>query len=324
MKTFIFIITYVLSLSYLSAQSIVGTWKLTEGKPKFGNYSGDLFETFHEDGSVLLNCVFSGENSGLTIVIEVPITGKYEYSGKALSIEYEKDVDNQCRTAKMKLEIDKSLNLTAAQEKELRKRMDNYFEQTKVTDLKKFLNVLFASGQYSQILQCNEEKLFLVGIRNDISGYQRVMTSQQEAEYFLHKKQKENRKKREQDSIQSALRSERVFDDITIVKNARVKILSNSEPQFPGGVNALVEYIKTNLQYPEIASRKGIEGKVVISFVVEKDGSLTDFAIESSPDEILSQEAMRICKLMPYWEPARHREKPIRSNKQLLPISFKL
>lgn len=323
MKTFIFIITYILSLSLLSAQSIVGTWKLTGDKPKMGQFSGDLFLTFHEDGSVILNCLYSGKNSGLTMFMEVPINGKYGYSGKALSIEYDKDIEKQCRAAKLKLEVDKSLNLSANQEKELRKRIENYFEQMKTSDLKKYLSVLFASGQYSQILQCNEEKLILVGIRNDVSSYQRVMTDQQEAEFVLRKKQKENRRKREQDSIQSALRTEKVFDDKTIVQNAGVKII-NREPEFPGGFNALAEYISTNLHYPEIASRRGIEGKVVVSFFVEKDGSLTDFAIESSPDEILSQEAMRICKIMPFWEPARRGEKPIRSNKQLLPITFKL
>jgi periplasmic protein TonB len=93
---------------------------------------------------------------------------------------------------------------------------------------------------------------------------------------------------------------------------------------FPGGMDKFYEYLRKNLVYPKDARRIGIEGKVFISFVVDKDGSLSDITIAkgiASPS--CNEEALRVIKASPHWQPAKQRGKPVRY-RMTVPISFKL
>lgn len=92
-------------------------------------------------------------------------------------------------------------------------------------------------------------------------------------------------------------------------------------PKFPGGKPKLVEYLCTNLKYPQEAQENGIHGRVVISFVVERDGSLSNFKVYQSVNPLLDREAMRVVKAMPKWKPGRQKGTPVRV-KMTLPISF--
>lgn len=94
-------------------------------------------------------------------------------------------------------------------------------------------------------------------------------------------------------------------------------------PQFPNGNNAGVKYIKKNLRYPEKAIEKDIEGRVLVSFYVEKDGSLSDICIVRSPDSLLSREALRIVKGMPKWEPGKLGNEIVKT-KCYMPIDFNI
>ena len=92
------------------------------------------------------------------------------------------------------------------------------------------------------------------------------------------------------------------------------------QPQFPGGNSALAKFIEDNLRYPE--GESCAQGRVVISFMVERDGSLSDFKVVKSIGEPYDDEALRVAKLMPKWVPARTGGKTtvVRYN---IPISFK-
>ena len=96
-------------------------------------------------------------------------------------------------------------------------------------------------------------------------------------------------------------------------------------PVFPGGDDALKAFLKENLEYPNSALKYNIEGNVRVSFIVEKDGSITNAIIVS--DEILGfgleEEALRIVKLMPKWNSESNRKYSTRT-KLTLPISFKI
>ena len=103
-------------------------------------------------------------------------------------------------------------------------------------------------------------------------------------------------------------------------------IWADEEPQFPGGDKALFEFLHENLVYPKEArgkGKKGIEGRVMIGFIVEKDGSLSNFEVIRTPDKVLSDEAIRVIKLMPKWIPGKYQGKTVRV-KLKLPIEFKL
>lgn len=92
---------------------------------------------------------------------------------------------------------------------------------------------------------------------------------------------------------------------------------------FPGGEEALMEWLSKNLKYPTKCQEQGVQGQVVVGFVVEKDGKITDVKIVRSHDEDMSKEAMRVVKEMPKWKPGKQGNKPVRSRFNL-PIRFRL
>lgn len=94
-------------------------------------------------------------------------------------------------------------------------------------------------------------------------------------------------------------------------------------PSFPGGPQALLQYLNSNVKYPVVAQENGVQGRVVISFVVEKDGSVTDVQVAKSVDPSLDKEAQRIVKSMPHWIPGKQNGSAVRV-KYVVPVSFKL
>lgn len=91
-------------------------------------------------------------------------------------------------------------------------------------------------------------------------------------------------------------------------------------PSFPGNVN---KWIAKNVKYPMIAQENGIQGKVYVKFVIEKDGSITDVKIVRGVDASLDKEAVRVIKSMPKWKPGKQRNKPVRVS-FTMPINFQL
>ena len=92
-------------------------------------------------------------------------------------------------------------------------------------------------------------------------------------------------------------------------------------PEFPGGMEALNTYLRNNIRYPQEAQKAGIQGRVIIQFIVSKDGSITDAEVVESVDPQLDAEALRLIKNMPRWKPGMRKGQAIRV-KQTLPIRF--
>ena len=92
-------------------------------------------------------------------------------------------------------------------------------------------------------------------------------------------------------------------------------------PEFPGGMEALNTYLRNNIRYPQEAQKAGIQGRVIIQFIVSKDGSITDAEVAHSVDPQLDAEALRLIKNMPRWKPGMRKGQAIRV-KQTLPIRF--
>lgn len=93
--------------------------------------------------------------------------------------------------------------------------------------------------------------------------------------------------------------------------------------QFPGGEQACFQWLSDNIKYPEDCLKEKVEGRVIVGFVVEKDGSITDVKTWKSPHPSLSKEAERVVKAMPKWQPARFNGEVIRS-RFMLPMIFRL
>ena len=94
-------------------------------------------------------------------------------------------------------------------------------------------------------------------------------------------------------------------------------------PEFPGGSMAMMQYLSGNIKYPEEARDNNIQGRVIIQFIVEKDGSISNAKVVKSVHELLDSEALRCVSAMPAWTPGSHQGKPVRV-RYTIPVNFTL
>lgn len=95
------------------------------------------------------------------------------------------------------------------------------------------------------------------------------------------------------------------------------------QPLFPGGPAALVKYLSENTKYPVVAQENGVQGRVTVQFVVEKDGSISDVHVLRGVDPSLDKEAVRVVKSMPRWTPGKQNGITVRVNYRV-PVLFRL
>lgn len=108
-------------------------------------------------------------------------------------------------------------------------------------------------------------------------------------------------------------------------KTAKDKVYEKAEimPEFPGGEQAMMDFVAKNVTYPKEAMEKEISGRVLVGFIVEKDGSITETEVVKGIGGGCDEEALRVVKAMPKWKPGKQDGKPVRVH-FLLPIIFKL
>ena len=94
-------------------------------------------------------------------------------------------------------------------------------------------------------------------------------------------------------------------------------------PHFPGGPAALQAFLSSNTKYPVVAQENGVQGRVIVSFVVERDGSITDVKVVRSVDPSLDREATRVVRSMPRWSPGKQNGSAVRV-KYTVPVVFRL
>lgn len=105
--------------------------------------------------------------------------------------------------------------------------------------------------------------------------------------------------------------------------NNKVHDIVEQQPEFPGGTPALYEYLSNNLHYPAVARENEVQGRVIVIFTVEKDGSLSNITLARSVDPMLDKEALRLVRGMPKWIPGKRNGDAVRS-RYSLPVTFKL
>lgn len=106
-------------------------------------------------------------------------------------------------------------------------------------------------------------------------------------------------------------------------KEEEIFVAVEQRAEFPGGTAALMKYLSSHLHYPEAATQNDVQGKVVLQFVVEKDGSVGAVTVLKGLDRDCDREAIRVVKSMPKWQPGKNNGVPVRSYFQL-PITFRL
>lgn len=110
---------------------------------------------------------------------------------------------------------------------------------------------------------------------------------------------------------------------VPITKDSVVLKTVEQLPEFPGGIVQFMKWLTRNLRYPPIAQSQRIQGKVVVSFIINKDGSIASPTIVQSVDPVLDREALRVVKMMPRWKPGLQNGKPCRTM-FAIPVNFQL
>lgn len=119
-----------------------------------------------------------------------------------------------------------------------------------------------------------------------------------------------------------------IKDDVPIVveepeEEQEIFQVVEKMPEFPGGAAELMKYLRKNIKYPTICQEQGIQGRVVVSFVVNQDGSIVDPIVMKPVNPYLDKEALRVISTMPKWTPGEQRGKPVRV-KFTVPVTFRL
>lgn len=114
-----------------------------------------------------------------------------------------------------------------------------------------------------------------------------------------------------EETLENALVEESVFDAV------------EQMPEFPGGRDQLNKYYESNLRYPEVAIENGIQGRVIVQFIVNTDGSISDATVIRSVDPACDEEALRVINSMPHWTPGQTNGKNVRV-RYTLPVTFRL
>lgn len=102
------------------------------------------------------------------------------------------------------------------------------------------------------------------------------------------------------------------------------KLTAEEMPEYPGGMSAMMNLIKENIKYPEDAKKAGKDGRVTCSFIIDKEGKVTEVHVaQSSGTQSLDEEAVRLVSLMPNWKPGKDKGEPV-SVLYTIPVLFKL
>ena len=124
-------------------------------------------------------------------------------------------------------------------------------------------------------------------------------------------------------SVSTAVATGPVGPVVEEVDDDRIFDVVEENAQFPGGDEACMKWLHDHIKYPSICQEQGVQGRVIVAFVVNKDGTIVDVKVLRSPDQHLSDEAVRVVKQMPKWKPARQGNRSVRSRFNL-PVMFRL
>lgn len=267
----------------VQAQTFSGKWYTWI---KSNDISGLLCYNFLNNNNFTMSLTAScDKENAIKMDLDVSISGTFEQSGKALTlVTDENTVKTNCNLSIIG-ELKKAcegnpqvMDKVKSMLPEIRRQIDAEFKK---------LMLLYASfGTYTQIAKVNENELHLINRNGKKECYTRKKETMEEFEL---------RQQKTQEKEDAALKEDKIYYAGDV----------EEEPSFPGGESALRDFISKNLRYPKFAKEKGTHGSVGVSFIVEKDGSLTDFVIIQSADPSLDKEAIRVFQSMPKWNPGK-------------------
>ena len=146
---------------------------------------------------------------------------------------------------------------------------------------------------------------------NEEQATARQASEEQVSETSIEEQVENEPEEVEEETLENTLVEESVFDAV------------EQMPEFPGGRDQLNKYYESNLRYPKVAIENGIQGRVIVQFIVNTDGSISDATVIRSVDPACDEEALRFINSMPHWTPGQTNGKNVRV-RYTLPVAFRL
>ena len=268
----------------VQAQTFSGKWYTWI---KSNDISGLLCYNFLNNNNFTMSLTAScDKENAIKMDLDVSISGTFEQSGKALTLV----TDENTVKVNSNLSFIGEFKEACEENPQIMNKMKSMLpEMNRQTDaeFKKIMLLYTSFGAYTQIAKVNENELHLINRNGKKECYTRKKETMEEFEL---------RQQKTQEKEDAALKEDKIYYAGYVAE----------EPSFPGGESALSDFISKNLRYPIFAKENGIQGRVQVSFIVEKDGSLTDFVITESKDPSLDKEAIRVLQSMPKWNPGKN------------------
>ncbi len=260
--------------------------------PKTSEYYNTM--TFNSNGTYTSNGITINNETGYEVLVKSSIIGTWKRVNK-LSL--------QLVVTDVRYTIDKKdlAKLPARRIDELTKGIDN----GRAIMLKKWKGTVI---NYD-ILRIDDDHLILKGRDIEYWASESLIKKLEEEEAIEKAKEEAERQAKEAEEEEK-------------LKNEVYEIVEEM-PQFPGGMEALMKWFEKNLKYPTSARENGIQGRVYVQFIVDKDGSIVEPEVHRSVDPELDKEALRLVSTMPKWQPGKQRGKTVRV-RYTCPITFRL
>jgi TonB family protein len=328
MKTlFSLAIAFVMALN-VNAQkiNIVGTWNEVDPNQYHNQVLDESIVVrkwiFSADGTKTLkgrmqltypiggiNCTFD--------MIQSRTDEKWTLNGKTLTMvaiplnKLTIDVDYQKYgnyTAAQKQKINASIPAFKQQAiKETRQGWQSFVGHTSIYTISSY-------NPKQMVLDLDGQKFVLVRDLSKMTPAQKAEIEKEMQEFISQ----ENSKEDNEDKEETREEPTQTTDDLNEVFD-----VCEEMPQFPGGPQALFEYLSKNLKYPAAAEKNGVQGRVIANFVVERDGSISNVNVTKSVDPLIDNEAIRLLQSMPRWTPGKQKGKEVRV-KYTVPVTFRL
>jgi TonB family protein len=192
--------------------------------------------------------------------------------------------------------------------------------KVKASDLSKVHLTMTVNGKTKSIRNANEGPQYLIDLAEDIQTLVGKKIVWNKKSFVKNKTSIPTVRHPEWETIDPPQTAGEVVDP---PQEPEVYTVVEVMPQFPGGNEAMMQFIRDNLVYPEMAKEVGVQGKVICNFTVGKDGEVYDVNVLRGIGYGCDQEAIRVIKMMPKWIPGKQNGRPV-NVKFNLPISFKL
>lgn len=272
----------------LNDSSLTGTWKTVV---KHGEDEEDVSEqyiTFGQKASIKVIGELPFENGRLFYTLTEPLL----YCRNGNKFEFEPIID-QAKVTVDKMEVDSEVQKKLDQNPQLKKDVMDRIKSS-VERNKKGLALDVPSGNLT-IMILEDDAMSLVDVLGKIFTFVRIDSTPQTSG----------------------------VSEVAFTFNEKVYESAETMPGFPGGSDGLFRFIANNLKYPLVCEENGIQGRVVCSFIVEQDGSISNISVVKSVNPALDKEAKRVLSLMPKWTPGREKGQPVRV-KYSVPVTFTL